>query len=306
MKVISYNVKTGTPTPERAESVIKNDPSYGGGGDYEKYNSQPSYLDNYKSYKKYHLLRFYMQKMMPETNGIVNKGVQNTWIDIEGIYDLDSVSLTAGAFAIHMSEKLGDVPMGVAVAAAGGTRVHEWSSKKSTAEIYPGNGDSSLAQRYEGMLVPMGRFTYRATLWYQGESDVYGDLEVYRKEYTRWTEEIRAFMKNEDMPIITFQLPQFEDVYCKGLWPAFRQLQEELAAEVENTYYVCNIDLGDHTNIHPLAKWEMCERAAGLALKFVYGKEYGGSGSYGQNPTVGGLYRKAGAKTQLKFPSARA
>ena len=87
-----------------------------------------------------------------------------------------------------------------------------------------------------------------------------------------------GFFKDESLPVITFQLPQYEDESCKGLWPAFRQLQEKLAKECENVYYVCGIDLGDHRNIHPVDKYEFCERAAGLALKYIYGKEYSGEG----------------------------
>ena len=286
-----------------AESVIKNDPSYG--EDYEKYNSQPSYLENYKRYGKYHLLRFYMQKMMPETNGVNNKGVQNTWLEAESVEDLNYVSVTAVAYAIHLSEKLGDIPVGIAVAAVGGSQIHEWISPDSAAEIFPGSGNSTLSQRYTDMLVPMGRFTCRGILWYQGESDVYGDLETYRSCFTAWTEDTRSFFGDGDLPIILFQLPQYEDSGCKGLWAPFRQLQEELAAENDEVYLVCGIDLGDHTNIHPLEKWEFCERAAGLALEYIYGEEYGGSGSYGKSPAVSGLYRKKGTKrVYMRFDGA--
>lgn len=287
-----------------AESVIKNDPSYG--EDYEKYNSQPSYLENYRQYGNYHLLRFYMQKMMPETSGVINKGTQNVWLTAEGVEDLTYVSLTAVAYAIHLSEKLGDVPVGVAVAAVGGSQIHEWISDDSAAKIFPGSGNTTLSQRYNHMLVPMGRFTYRGILWYQGESDVYGDAETYRACFSAWAEDTRRFLGDE-LPVLLFQLPQYEDAGCSGLWAPFRQLQEEIAGENAGVYYVCGIDLGDHTNIHPLQKWEFCERAAGLALEVIYGKEYGGSGSYGKSPVVSGLYRKSGTKqVYMRFENASA
>ncbi len=286
-----------------AENVIKRDPSYG--VDYEKYNNQPSYLEDYNQYEKWHLLRFYMQKMLPETGGVKNKGVQNTWLDIEGVADLKYVSVTAVAYAIHLSQKLGDIPVGVAVAAVGGSRVHEWISDESAAKIFPNSANTTLSQRYNNMVLPMGRFTLRGILWYQGESDVYSDLETYRSCFVAWAKDMRTFFKDENLPIITFQLPQYEDDGCKDLWAAFRQLQEEITQQNENVYYVCGIDLGDHRNIHPLQKWEFCERAAGLALKYIYNVEYSGAGSYGQNPTISNLYRKTGSQTvYMRFENA--
>ena len=286
-----------------AESVIEADPSYG--EDYEKYNARESYLEAFKDFKNYHLLRFYTQKMLPETNGVVNKGECNVWTVPASVNDLKYTSLTAVAYAIQLSQKLENVPVGIIVSAVGGSRIHEWIDEKAAARIFPGNGDSTLSQRYRNMLLPMGSFTVRGALWYQGESDVYGDLETYRLCFKAWLEETRRFFKDESLPVITFQLPQYEDESCKGLWPAFRQLQEKLAKECENVYYVCGIDLGDHRNIHPVDKYEFCERAAGLALKYIYGKEYSGEGSYGKNPEVCGLWRKKGGDTvYMRFSDA--
>ena len=215
-----------------AESVIEADPSYG--EDYEKYNARESYLEAFKDFKNYHLLRFYTQKMLPETNGVVNKGECNVWTVPASVNDLKYTSLTAVAYAIQLSQKLENVPVGIIVSAVGGSRIHEWIDEKAAARIFPGNGDSTLSQRYRNMLLPMGSFTVRGALWYQGESDVYGDLETYRLCFKAWLEETRRFFKDESLPVITFQLPQYEDESCKGLWPAFRQLQEKLAKECEN------------------------------------------------------------------------
>lgn len=277
-----------------AESVIEADSSFA--EDHEKYNNRPSYLEDFNNYKNYKNLRFYTQKMMPETDGVKNQGTLNEWIAVSSVGELKYVSLTAVAYAIRLSDALDGVPVGVIIAGVGGSRIHEWISRDAAEEIFPGNTDSSLCRRYENMLLKMGRYTLRGVLWYQGESDVY-DTSKYKVCFNKWVEETRAFFKDENLPIITFQLPQYEDSGCKGLWPAFRQIQEELANEIEGVYYVCGIDLGDHKNIHPTDKYELCGRAVGIALKYIYEQEYSGSGAYGFSPVVSGLYRKSGSKT---------
>ncbi len=145
-----------------AESVIEADPSYG--EDYEKYNARESYLEAFKDFKNYHLLRFYTQKMLPETNGVVNKGECNVWTVPASVNDLKYTSLTAVAYAIQLSQKLENVPVGIIVSAVGGSRIHEWIDEKAAARIFPGNGDSTLSQRYRNMLLPMGSFTVRGAL----------------------------------------------------------------------------------------------------------------------------------------------
>ncbi len=276
-----------------AESVLESDSSYE--EDYEKYKNKPSYLEDFNNYKNYKNLRFYTQKMLPETEGVKNKGTVNEWISVSNVSELQYTSLTAVAYAIRLSDALGGIPVGVIVSGVGGSRIHEWLSRDAANEIFPGNSDSTLCQRYENMLLPMGRFTIRGVLWYQGESDVY-DISKYKVCFNKWVEETREFFNNDDLPIITFQLPQFEDVYCAGLWPAFRQIQEELANEIDGVYYVCGIDLGDHKNIHPTDKYELCGRAVGIALEYIYKLPYSGEGAYGLNPVASTLYRKSGSK----------
>lgn len=287
-----------------AESVIEADSSFA--EDHDKYVNRPSYLEDFNNYKNYKNLRFYTQKMMPETNGVKNQGTLNEWISVSNVSELKYTSLTAVAYAMRLSDALGGIPVGIMVAGVGGSQIHEWISREAANEIFPGNTDSTLCQRYENMVVPMGRFTVRGVLWYQGESDVYGSQETYRACFNKWVEETRNFFQDENLPIITFQLPQYEDEGCKGLWPAFRQLQEELANEIEGVYYVCGIDLGDHKNIHPTDKYEFCGRAAGLALKYIYNQSYSGTGAYGSSPVVTGLYRKKGSKTvYMTFANAQ-
>lgn len=285
-----------------AETVIKNDKT---SPDYEKYNSQEPYIEDYKRFENYDLLRFYTQKMLPETDGVNNKGVNDRWIKVGSVDDLKYTSHTAVAYAIHLSKALGDIPVGVIVSAVGGSQIHEWISKDAAKAVF-NREDGTFARRYENMNVPMGRFTIRGVLWYQGESDVFGNLEHYKQCFAHWLSETRAFYKDDGLPVINFQLPQFEDQYCKGLWAAFREVQEELANEHEGVYMVCGIDLGDHSNIHPLDKYEFNERAVGVALKYIYGKPYGGKGSYGLNPVVNSLWRKKGTKqVYMRFDNAQ-
>ena len=276
-----------------AESIIESDSSWG--DDHEKYKNRESFTVKFNEYKNYNLVRFYTQHMLPITNGVNNKGETNKWIAPKSFNDLNYVSLTAVAYAINLSQKLGDIPVGIMVAGVGGSQIHEWIDDKGAEQIFPGNSNSTLSQRYNNMVVPMGRFTIRGILWYQGESDVYGSLETYETCFKYWANQMRDFYKDENLPIITFQLPQFSDIYCEGLWGDFRILQEKIANESENVFYVCGIDLGDHKNIHPVDKYEFCERAVGLALKYIYNIEYSGKGSYGKSPVVDKIYRKAGS-----------
>lgn len=278
-----------------AESVIEADSSFE--EDHDKCVNRPSYLEDFNNYNNYKNLRFYTQKMMPETTGVKNQGTLNEWIAVSSVNELKYTSLTAVAYAVRLSDALGGIPVGIIVAGVGGSQIHEWISRDAANKIFPGNTNSTLCQRYENMLLPMGRFTIRGVLWYQGESDVYGSLDTYRACFNKWVEETRTFFNDANLPIITFQLPQYQDDGCKGLWPAFRQLQEELAKENDGVYYVCGIDLGDHKNIHPTDKYEFCGRAVAIALKYIYNLSYSGDGAYGCSPVVSGLYRKTGSKT---------
>ena len=286
-----------------AETLIKNNPEYG--DDYLKYQSQPSFLEKLNEFKHYELLRFYTQYQLPITAATPNKGVTNAWISPSGVSDLQYVSLTAITFAMNLSASLDNVPVGIIVSAVGGSQLHEWISKEDANIIYPNNGNPTISQRHDNMFIKMGRYTIKGALWYQGESDVYGSLDKYKESFVAYCKEIRSFFNNASLPIITFQLPQFEDSGCKGLWAPFRKIQEELANEIDNVYYVCGIDLGDHTNIHPCDKYEFTSRAVGVALKYIYNVNTTCNNHYGLSPTVDKIYQKnQSSDTYLTFNNA--
>ena len=58
----------------------------------------------------------------------------------------------------------------------------------------------------------------------------------------------------------------------------------------ENVYAVTGIDLGDPFNIHPSDKWPFSGRAAGVALKYIYGMKdselHPNQKAYGLSPYI--------------------
>ncbi|MBQ9122917.1 MAG: hypothetical protein IJY10_05420 [Lachnospiraceae bacterium] len=131
---------------------------------------------------------------------------------------------------------------------------------------------------FDNMVSEIVGVSSRGVIWYQGESDCFKD-KVYGKLFTAvincWRE---AWKKTnpamEKLPFLFVQLAPY------GVWmmnPAedytvLREQQEQVSKTVPDTYMTTIGDLGNVYDIHPKVKKPVGKRLAGLALKYVYGK----------------------------------
>ncbi len=119
---------------------------------------------------------------------------------------------------------------------------------------------------FEAGIEPLKVLSFRGVLWYQGESDA-TNTRMAKVLFPMLISNWRDHFGQADLPFIYVQLP----TYKSEDWPLFREFQREAESKIKNTHMVSTIDLGDSKNLHPKDKQPIGERAARLALKYVYG-----------------------------------
>ncbi len=234
-------------------------------------------------------------------------------------------------FGQNLQKGLG-VPVGIIHASLGGSNMLAWIPRDTVSKEYPdcrGNnwvkskyasewvrgraqqnvgpgGDFALhpfapSYLYETGLQKWENFPVVGAIWYQGESDAeIQDMEQNKKLLKDIITSWRRRMNNPDMPFIMVQLPRINDkTPLRAYWPEFRQVQTEVAEEMENVGCVVTMDLGStNSDVHPPRKVEVGERLAATALSMVYGKDVAASG-----PVIKGFMVKEG-KVQLSLENA--
>lgn len=219
-----------------------------------------------------------------------------------------SCSGTALWFARRVQAEL-DVPVGVVVGAAGGSRAEHWTRrevlertsgpdayvKKILAEaerlrgkppaeadrnklpqFIPGTPewvDARLGGRYNGMIAPLAPFPFRGVLWYQGEDNA-GDFDAYESLLTAMIADWRATWRRE-LPFLIVQLPAYlRQRRADGTdWAAMREVQERIACNVPRCGLAVTFDNNDPDQLHPRNKRTVGTRLADVALRTVYNRD---------------------------------
>jgi sialate O-acetylesterase len=123
---------------------------------------------------------------------------------------------------------------------------------------------------YNALLAPLTVVPVKGIVWYQGES------ATHRRDYEQmlcamidiW----RADWKDENMPFVIVQLPEF--MKDPGPWPvetdwAWRRDEQRRAAlNRDHTALVVGLGLGEWNDVHPLNKQELAKRVF-YAAKFL-------------------------------------
>lgn len=203
---------------------------------------------------------------------------------------LANVSVVGYFFGKNIQEKL-DVPVGIIMAAVGGTRIETWTSKEAyrnssvfASQLAATGRISGLGpgERYEKLIVPLLPFAVKGFLWYQGESNCGIGDRAYVEKYKILVESWRKAFKNEDAPFYSVLLAPhiYSDrihrstskaVTAEEL-PLFREQQLKTLSVVPNTDVIAISDLVDDLrDIHPSYKWKVGERLARVALAKDYG-----------------------------------
>ena len=191
-------------------------------------------------------------------------------------------------FGRYLSEKL-DVPVGIIVAAWGGTPAEVWTPseliqndpiitacKPKPVEWWP----VKSGVLYNGMINPVVPHNIAGCIWYQGESN-HECYQAYallmEKMITGWRKSFKS-----EFPFCLVQIAP-HSYGSKNNTPALlREKQEQITHNVANTYMISIPDLVDNVkDIHPRDKKTVGIRLANMALDKIYKKEVG---AY-KNPT---------------------
>jgi len=186
-------------------------------------------------------------------------------------------------FATTLADML-DVPVGIINCSWGGSCVEGWLPKE-ILETYPDglvpfnpNDYMQKMVMYNGMLHPLAGYTVKGFLWNQGESNIgregeYADrfktmVNLWRKMWNQ---------PGDKLPIYTVELPPYWYDDVDGFnGPKFRDVQHQIAKELDNCGCVCTSDLiyeYEPKQIHGTKKKEIGQRLAYMALTRDYGVE---------------------------------
>lgn len=125
---------------------------------------------------------------------------------------------------------------------------------------------------YNAMVAPLLPAKVKGFIWYQGESNVM-TANAYYKLMPVLIKDWRSLWRNENLPFLVVQLPNFQDINYKpaeSSWAVIREAQNQ-ALTLKNTSVTVTLDLGEWNDIHPLNKKDIGKRLALSARNLAYG-----------------------------------
>jgi sialate O-acetylesterase len=164
---------------------------------------------------------------------------------------------------------------------------------------HPINHPQHLTAIYNSMIHGLLPFAIRGTIWYQGESNVFGkDRAHYCDRMQGLIQGWRTLWGQGDFPFYYVHLAPFKYNLPPDELPRLWEAQVR-ALNIPNTGMAVTTDIGNTTDIHPTNKQDVGKRLALWAL----------ANTYGQTDVVfsGPLYRSHeidGNKVRLRFHHA--
>lgn len=194
-------------------------------------------------------------------------------------------SATAYYFG-RMVQEITDVPVGLIVAAWGGSACEAWMKAEwlrafPEARIPQTAADITSKNRtptalYNGMLHPLIGLTMRGVIWYQGEDNC-NRAHTYADMFATLINGWRGAWKQGDFPFYYCQIAPYDYALIGEPGKAvhnsayLREAQAEVEQRVPNTGMAVLLDAGMKSCIHPSNKQVAGERLALLALSKTYG-----------------------------------
>jgi sialate O-acetylesterase len=111
-----------------------------------------------------------------------------------------------------------------------------------------------LTLHYNGMVSPVGAYTFRGGVWYQGESDVHFGTSYYKATLPALAAAWRQQFDNPNLPFLIVQLPGYGPVPTlptAATWADLREAQRQTALADTHAAIAVTVDIGDATNLHP-------------------------------------------------------
>ena len=203
-------------------------------------------------------------------------------------------SAVAFYFAELLRQAL-EVPIGVIVASAGGTRIQPfapaeaWAASGLAEKHLKGSSPGVVWNHY---FAPVAPYAARGLIWYQGETDSGYFTEA---EYVRALGVFhRAWAKAFENPGFPLYIAQI------GGGHAVPRAQAEYAHRTPNAYCAIGSDVMNAWDIHPNEKFTVSLRLAMLALR----NAYGWADVKAESPFVKSVRVEAGGKARLSFDNA--
>ncbi|MGI5868318.1 MAG: sialate O-acetylesterase [Kiritimatiellia bacterium] len=147
--------------------------------------------------------------------------------------------------------------------------------KDSKPENLDAPSANSFSACYNGMFMPLFPMGVKGAIWYQGCSNVGGEV-LYDSLFRAMAADWRANFTGAPIPIYLVQLAAFQATHPEprdSAWARMRWTMTRLGEEVEHSGTAVTIDVGDHADIHPKDKKTVGERLARLALNRTYGRK---------------------------------
>ena len=165
------------------------------------------------------------------------------------------------------------------------------AKKRPLRPMGPGDRNAP-AGAFSGMISPLIPFGIKGILWYQGEGNI-GQAEEYKTAFPILIKDWRERWKNPELPFFFVQLPGFARAGNpkKSEWAEMREAQLS-GLNLPYVSMVVSIDQQDPDTVHPIKKYEIGRRLAGLAAAQVYE-----SGTYAFSPII--------SSAKFNGPSAR-
>lgn len=197
------------------------------------------------------------------------------------VCDPNSVARFSGV-GYHFGREIQDqlkVPVGLILAASGGTRIEHWtpaagySDKAGIGKVLPDDGGC-----YKERVRPFAGFAIRGVIWYQGESNCDGaDHEFYAKRMEALIGGWRKIWKQGDFPFYFVQIAPWKYSSSKPhMLPLLREAQAK-ALGIPHTGMAVITDLGGpkEEDLHLSAggQSKAAHRLALLAMAKTYGQE---------------------------------
>ena len=136
-----------------------------------------------------------------------------------------------------------------------------------------------LSTLYNAMIAPLGRYSFRGALWYQGESNT-EEAGSYQALLTGlmadWRQQFGA-----QLPFLVVQLPNYGRLSSQpeeSGWAELREAQRAAVAKDPHAGLAVTIDIGDPHNLHPTNKQDVGRRLARAARHVIYGESIAPSG----------------------------
>ena len=141
---------------------------------------------------------------------------------------------------------------------------------------------------YNAMIAPLGRYSFRGALWYQGESNT-EEAGRYQALLTGLMADWRRQFGAE-LPFLIVQLPNYGKLSSQpeeSGWAELREAQRAAVAADAHAGLAVTIDIGDPHNLHPTNKQDVGRRLARAARHVIYGESIAPSGPVALTATRG-------------------